>query len=32
MLKRETGDLFKGVLGTGIDLMKTLAKAKELDL
>jgi bifunctional non-homologous end joining protein LigD len=29
---RETGDLFKGVLGTGIDLKKTLEKAKEIEL
>jgi exodeoxyribonuclease III len=29
---KETGDLFQGVLGTGIDLMKTLAKAKEIGL
>lgn len=26
---KETGDLFTGVLGTGIDLMKTLTKAKD---
>nr|WP_246230173.1 hypothetical protein [Mucilaginibacter humi] len=26
---KETGDLFKGVLGKGIDLEKTIKKAKE---
>ena len=29
---KETGDLFKGVLGTGIDLMKTLEKVKKLNI
>jgi bifunctional non-homologous end joining protein LigD len=29
---KETGDLFKGVLGPGIDLQATLQKAKEIGL
>ena len=29
---KETGDLFTGVLGMGIDLMKTLEKVKNLDI
>jgi bifunctional non-homologous end joining protein LigD len=27
---KETGDLFKGVLGTGIDLEKTIRKAQSI--